>query len=92
MLGDGTSLPLPEQERIAAEYLACHRGMLRQLVAFPGIKSCSVILQSTVDVHQNTVAFGLVPSRELMRLAVEIGIQPVYLVDVERSFDAQEEG
>lgn len=82
VLGDGTSLSLPEQERVAIEYLTSHREVLCRLVRFPGVTGCSIILQAGVDIHKNTVGFGLVPSLSLMQLALKIGIQPTYHCDV----------
>jgi len=85
VLGDGPTVPLPQQERIALEFLAGNRDALRALAQYPGVTTFILGLQHHIDLERrkNLVAFCVGPPAPLMRLALDIGLQPTYYITFE---------
>jgi len=78
-LGDGTSLPIAEQEEIACAFFERHRDALRELAASPGADIRILGLHRSVNVRQaNGVGVRIGP--RLMKAALETGFEPVYYV------------
>lgn len=53
ILGEGRTIPISEQERIAIEFLAANRDALKALAAFPGVTTFILGLQYHYQVKQN---------------------------------------
>ena len=84
LLGDGATVPLPEQECIAVAYLETHRDALRALARCPGVDAFILGLQYRTTVESNVIGFSLGPSGQLMRCCSDVGCEPVYYVTLER--------
>jgi hypothetical protein len=82
-LGDGLTLPLREQERLARAFLAANRDALRALSAFPGARHRYLRLQKRVDVAGGAIGIGVGPSLCFMRALVDAGFEPHYYVAIE---------
>lgn len=78
VLGDGPTLPIFEQERIAITYLSVNREALQVLARTPGVTTFILGLQYHIKLEEGTVGFAMGPSAPLMRLALEIGISPTF--------------
>jgi hypothetical protein len=75
-LGDGREIRLVDQEDIAIAYLKKNKDELKALAEFPGVDT--LILGLVWICKPENTGFCVGPSAELMRHALEIGIQPVY--------------
>lgn len=84
ILGDGQSLSVFEQERIAILFLKENRDVLKSLAIFPGVSSFTLGLQYHVELAINTVGFCMGPSSSLMWHALDIGFEPTYYVTLDR--------
>jgi hypothetical protein len=82
-LGDGPSLPLFEQERLAIEFLARHTEALAALRKEPGIEVCILRLHLRMRFEAGLVGFSVGPSTPLMRQALDAGVEPSFFVAVE---------
>lgn len=83
-LGDGLTLPLWEQERIAIEFLASNRDALKALAQFPGITTFILGLQYHIVLESTSiVGFCMGPPPQLMWHALDIGIEPTYYVTLD---------
>jgi hypothetical protein len=78
-LGEGSTTPFMDQERIALEYLKRHRAELFALGRFPGVQSFALGMQYHV-LNRRIISFCLGPSAQLMHHALEIGLAPTYYV------------
>lgn len=85
VLGDGATIPLYEQERIAIDYLVAHRDALKSLAQFPGVTTFILGLHYHVVLDESTVGFCVGPSAGLMSCALDIGIEPMFYVTLARS-------
>src|SRR5262249_35754715 len=56
-LGDGRVVPLPEQEKIAIEYLKSHRDELRALARYPGVEAFVLSLQYYCEFDLDVTGF-----------------------------------
>jgi hypothetical protein len=83
VLGDGRTLPLHEQERIAIDFLAANQAALKELAQFPGVTTFILGLQYHIDLKINLIGFCVTPPTRLMKYALEIGIEPTYYVTLE---------
>ena len=84
VLGDGLSVPLPEQEGIAIAYLTAHRDELRALARFPGVDTFILGLQHCTALESNVVGFSLGLSASLMWHCLDVGCEPVHYVTLDR--------
>lgn len=80
LLGDAEIRKLPEQEKIATEYLREHREELNALAHFPGVEAVNLGL--VYRVPPNATGFCVGPSRALMFNALESGVSPKYYVTI----------
>ena len=80
-LGDGRQIGLFEQEEIAVTYLNAHKEELKALARFPGVATFILGLVWICAPEQFLFAVG--PSAELMQLALDIGIFPLYYCTVD---------
>ena len=83
-LGDGLSIPLWEQERIAIAYVKEHRDELSALGQFPGARVFILSLQYHFELAPATIGFWVDPSAPLMRHCLDIGIHLTYHVRLDR--------
>jgi hypothetical protein len=92
VLGDGISLTVFEQERIAIEYLIDNYQELKALSKFPGVTTFVLGLQYHVEVDEGLMGFCMGPSHRLMKCALEIGIDPTYYVTLDHKcrFDGED--
>jgi hypothetical protein len=84
VLGDGTVLSLPEQQRVAIEYLTTHRKALRALRRFPGVTTFILGVQFRIEVDTSAVGFSMGHSVPLLRAALDVGAEPTFYVSLER--------
>jgi hypothetical protein len=84
VLGDGTSLPDLDQERIAIEYLSTNRQGLKELAQYPGVTTFILGLQRQMVLESNTLGIVLSPSAQLMRLCLDIGVSLAYYCTFDR--------
>ena len=84
VLGDGRTLSIFEQERIAIEYLSINRGELKALAQNPEVTTFILGLQYHIELQVNTIGFSMGPSALLMWHALEIGVSPTYYVTLNR--------
>jgi hypothetical protein len=81
LLGDGRQIGLFEQEDIAVAYLNTHKEELKALARFPGVSTLILGLVWICTTEQFEFAVG--PSAELMQLALDIGILPLYYCTID---------
>jgi hypothetical protein len=86
-LGDGRSIPLPEQQRIAVSYLSANRDALKDLAARPGVTVFVLGLQYHIVLEPDVIGFCMGPSTRLMRQALDIGVSPTFYVSLDRSLE-----
>ena len=84
VLGDGSTVPIFEQEQIAIDYLTTNREALKMLAREPGITTFVLGLQYTVKLEEAVISLTVSPSIPLMSVALDIGIAPTYYVILER--------
>jgi hypothetical protein len=82
-LGNGPSLPIFEQERIAIEYLVKNNHELKSLANFPGVTTFILGLQYHIELDESTIGFCMGPSHKLMKCALDLGIDPTYYVTID---------
>lgn len=90
VLGDGRTLPLFEQERIAIEYLSANREALKALSQHRQVTTFILGLQYHTVLNVNTVGFAMGPSEPLMRHCLDIGILPTFYVTLDRERERAE--
>lgn len=78
LLGDARTTRIPEQEKIAIEYLRAHREELRSLADFPGVEA--LILGFVYRISPPATGICVGPSRELMLYALDAGVRPNFYV------------
>lgn len=89
LLGDSEAINLPEQEKMAIEYLKQHRDILRNLAQYPGVEAVNLGL--VYRLPRDATGFCVGPSRALMLHSLDSGVRPNYYVTVlGRGFDATE--
>jgi hypothetical protein len=84
VLGDGLTVPVWEQERIAIDFLSANRAALKALAQHPQVTTFILGLQYYIELDGNTVGFCMGPSAGFMRLCLDIGISPTYYVTLDR--------
>jgi len=85
ILGDGITTPLHEQERIAIDYIVANRDGLKALARAPGVAAFILGLQYHIVLDESTVGFCMGPSAGLMSRALDIGIEPIFYVTLDRA-------
>lgn len=85
VLGDGLTIPLHEQERIATDYIVANRDGLKALAQAPGVTTFILGLQYHIVLDESTVGFCMGPSAGLMSRALDIGIEPTFYVTLDRA-------
>ena len=83
-LGDGRTLTLPEQEKIAIEYLSANQEALRVLAKWPGVTTFILALQYQLELGPGTFGFTIRPSALLMEHALAVGVSPTFYVWLDR--------
>ena len=91
VLGDGISLNVYEQERIAIEYLINNSQELKALSKFPGVTTFVLGLQYHIELDEGTIGFCMGPSQRLMKCALEVGIDPTYYVTLDHKCEFNRE-
>ena len=82
-LGDGLTIRIFEQEKIAIEYLAANTNSLKALAKYPGVSTFILGLQYHIELDAGTLGFSMGPSALLMWHCLEIGIEPVFYVSLD---------
>lgn len=80
LLGDGRTVPIFEQERIAIEYLSANRDGLKALSRNPQVTTFILGLQYHILLESDIIGFSMGLSAELMRNCLDVGISPMYYV------------
>jgi hypothetical protein len=88
-LGDGRTVPFVKQEQIAITYIQAHRDELQALARYPGVQTFILGLQYICELDESLLGFCIGPSRRLMRLALDVGIEPNYYVGLNRTNDSE---
>lgn len=91
VLGDGQQIPLSEQDRIAIDYLSANREELKALAKFPGVTAFMLGLQFDFELAVGTIAFTMGLSALLMRHLLDVGVEPVFFVTLDRSREWENE-
>jgi hypothetical protein len=91
-LGDGLTITLLHQERVAVAFLTAHRDALRALGRFPGMDTFILGLQYRTAFASNVVGFCLAPSAPLIGHCLDVGCEPVYYVTLDRVPEPGSEG
>jgi hypothetical protein len=84
VLGDGCTVPIFEQERVAIEYLSANREELKSLAQHPQVTTFILGLQYHIVLEVNTIGFCMGPSASLMWHCLDIGIRSNYYVTLDR--------
>ena len=84
MLGNGRTLPIFEQERIAVEFLSANREALKVLAKYPGVTTFILGLQCHIELEPGTIGFCMGPSALLMWHCLDIGVSPTFYVSLDR--------
>jgi hypothetical protein len=79
-LGDGRAIRLPDQVDMAITYLRAHRDELRAIAEFPGVDAFILGLVYIAKLDAGVSGVALDWPRELMVLAVDIGVRPIHYV------------
>ena len=91
VLGDGRTVPIFQQERIAIEYLAANREALKALAQHSQVTTFILGLQYHIVLEVNTIEFCMGPSALLMWHCLDIGISPTYYVTLDRKYEGASE-
>ena len=83
-LGDGRVTPLPEQQRMACEFLHANRDGLRELASWPGANYRRVGLQYHLELSPGMGGFSMGPPSGLMVAALDVGFELTYYVTIDR--------
>jgi hypothetical protein len=83
VLGDGRIIHLPEQERIACEFLKANQDSLRELACWPGAKHRILGLQRHVELSPGIGGFCMGPPSGLMAVCLDVGFRPTYYVTLD---------
>ena len=83
-LGDGLSVSLWDQEKIALAYLQDHQEELRVLRQCPGLKWLILSLNYVFRLDASTIGFWVDPCRPLMRDCLDFGVHLTYHVRLDR--------
>lgn len=86
-LGDGLSVSLWDQEKMALAYLQDNQEELRSLRLCPGLKFLILSLNYFFKLDPSTVGFWVDPSRPLMRHCLDIGVHLTYHVRLDRRIE-----
>ena len=84
ILGDGKKLNLPEQDRLAVEFLLNNRKELESLARYPGVTTFILGLQYEVELLGDCLGLCVDFSPLLMKHCLEIGLVPACYINVER--------
>jgi hypothetical protein len=91
LLGDGLVVPFFEQETIAIAYMKACRGELRALAQASGVDAFILGFQYRVVVETDVIGFSLSPSTWLLWHCLDIGVNPVYYVTLDRRSEPEAE-
>ena len=91
VLGDGRTVPLFEQEQIAIEFLSANREALKALATYPGVTTFILGLQYHIKLDESTIGFCVGPSSQLMSHALDVGLEPIYYVTLDRRHEGEGE-
>jgi hypothetical protein len=83
VLGDGRVIPLPEQERMACEFLKANRDSLRDLASRPGARYRILGLQYHIELSPGIGGLSMGPSPGLMGVLLDVGFRPTYYVTID---------
>jgi hypothetical protein len=83
-LGDGTSLPVRQQEELAVEFLAAHQAALQDLSQQPGVDTFILGIHLEMELTPSLLGFPVSPSPRLMWHCRQVGARPVYFVTLAR--------
>ena len=83
-LGNGRAISWHEQQRIALDFLATHRDSLKALASFPGVTTFILGLQCQIKLDDCIVGTAMGLPIELLRQALDIGIEPTIYVVLDR--------
>jgi hypothetical protein len=83
-LGPGWELPYWEQDEIASRFLEANEDELRRLGQFPGVDTFILGLHYRIELTPNTCGFCMSASPKLMELAIRLGIDLTFYVDLDR--------
>lgn len=86
-LGDGLSIPIKSQQRIAVEYLKKNRNQLIRLKSFYGVERVTLGLQHKIDLKKGMVGFCVNTSPKLMRQVLEAGISLNHYFFIDRTHE-----
>ena len=87
-LGDGRSIGILDQERIAIKFLKEHTDALRTLGHYAGVETFILGLQRVCKVAEPHDGFCLSPSQELLWHTLDIGVQLVFYGSFDRTKEA----
>jgi hypothetical protein len=90
VLGDGRLLSSLEQEQIAIAYLQTYPDELRALALFPGVETFILGIQYICELEEGIIGFCIGPSLELMRHALDVGVEPHYYVGFNRCSESED--
>jgi len=79
VLGDGSRIPVPEQQGIAVRFLSAHHDALVELASFPGVDTVVVGLHYEIET-EGVIGFVMGPTEQLMKHALDLGIRPNFYV------------
>ena len=91
VLGNGHVLTLREQQRIAVEFLSNHCDQLRNLARFPGVGTFILGFHYEVELDDSLLGFCLSPTVQLMRHALDVGIEPTFYIVLDRSHELEQQ-
>lgn len=87
-LGDGLTIPIEDQERIAIEYLAGNREALRSLAQIPSVTHFGLWLHCRREkTKRNLYAFTIDTSSSLIWHVLDIGCALSHFVSLEYLYD-----
>jgi len=82
-LGDGRVIPIPEQERMACEFLQANRDSLRDLASWPGAVHRILGLQYHLELTPGIGGICMGPPPGLMQVLLDVGFRPTYYVTID---------
>lgn len=84
VLGSGLELPIDDQDRIAVGFLEAHEEALKHLAQYPGADYFILGLHNRVELTPDLRGFSMSASPRLMAVALRIGIDLTFYVDLDR--------
>jgi hypothetical protein len=87
VLGDGSTIPVHEQQNIAVEFLSTHRTALLELANYPGVDTFVLGLHYEIVLEEGIIGLCMGPSAQLMKHALDLRIRPNFYVVLDRHSD-----